>query len=417
MKKTCLFALLCVAVLLLVACVKETASLETDVEKQLEENVPTEALPASETTMPETEVFESPPISVTILDWEELETFWNSTNLDEEAYEAYADTAFYRHYSQNDITKIKEELSGMPFPYAEDYECLGMRIIPEYEKMVVKYRAADVCTFSYYFGRSFDEEKYLADSEKYTPVQLLSTEVVQSCYMVGEEDSTIDGYVRSCYVLNVGGSKVNLIIIGQPKEQAANTIANFRFGNVEEILAERQANPIDQTLTFASHAEYWDFLQCVFMDTLDMSRYLHENGYIEKGIGGQKDVMRVSKIVQDLPIPVTEKMEISSLTIDPVAETVEVLLTAGEDSVLCRLGGGVQALSEGEAIQPRFQTVTQIQSLRDRTDADQRAAGERAYSLMVEDQPMELITTGMTQEELVTVLDTFTFFGLNDSPE
>ena len=148
-----------------------------------------------------------------------------------------------------------------------------------------------------------------------------------------------------------------------------------------------------------------------------MSGYLHENGYIEKGIGGQKDVMRVSKIVQDLPIPMTDKMEISSLTIDPEAETVEVLLTAGEDSILCRLGGGVQALSEGEAIQPRFRTVTQIQSLRDRTDVDQRAAGERAYSLMVEDQPMELITTGMTQEELVTVLDTFTFFGLNDSPE
>ena len=85
-----------------------------------------------------------------------------------------------------------------------------------------------------------------------------------------------------------------------------------------------------------------------------MSGYLHENGYIEKGIGGQKAVMRVSKIVQDLPIPMTDKMEISSLTIDPEAETVEVLLTAGEDSILCRLGGGVQGTRSYMKVQPAF---------------------------------------------------------------
>ncbi|MBQ9914997.1 MAG: hypothetical protein IJO50_02515, partial [Clostridia bacterium] len=89
----------------------------------------------------------------------------------------------------------------------------------------------------------------------------------------------------------------------------------------------------------------------------------------------------------------------------------------GEDRVLCRLGGGVQAMSEGELLQQRFDNVTQIHSLRDQASVEQRAVGECTYTLMVEDQPMELITTGMNREDFVNLLDTFTFISLNDPPE
>lgn len=418
MKKSILIAILCMTVLLLNACAKETEKnvSATAPEEQLVETKLTEALPASEGDNSETEIYVEPPWSILIQDLEDLEVFWNSTDLDETAYAVYAEEKYCGEFSQEDVAQIKEALSEMPFPYAADYGWLGMVITPEDNDVVIKYRANDVCTFRYDFGKTFDEEEFRARPESYTPVPLLSTEEVQSCYMAGEEDYTIKKIIQSCYVLNVGGSQVNMILLGQRKELAAESIANFKFWNIEDLLAERRANPIDPTLTFASHRDYWDFLQCVFMETLDMSGYLHDNGYIEKGISGRKDVMRVSKMVQDLPIPKSETMEISSLRINPETEIVEVQLTDGEETLLCRLGGGVPAPPMAGVDLQSQSLPEEIQDLSQQMSTDQ-AAGVQCYTAMVEDYPMELLADGMTQTEVLDVLAGLTFFNLNTCPE
>ena len=413
MKRNICIVLLCITVLFLSACAKEA-----------EMNLPEEpaevftSVPDSEAVMPEMEVFEEPPISVDLCDWEDLKAFWNADKLDEEAYAAYAeDEYFFGYYSQEDITQIKNELSQMPFPYAEGYEFWSMEITPEYERVILSYRADETCQFRYFFGSNFDEAAYQAEPETYTPIALYRTEEVQDCYMVGEEEYLDTHNLRSIYVLNVDGKRLGLFLFNQPKEHLEDSLSKFEFGTIEDVLAKLPPEPVDTVLTFDSHRRCWEFLQCESMDYASMMEYLRENGYADKGITGRKDVQRISRFVWGLPAPMTAKMEISNLTIDPEAETVEVLLSRGEKRVLCRMGGDVQLLSEGKVLLPKLEAATQIHTIRDGTGTEESADGVRFYSLMVEDQPMEVTTTGITREEFMELLDTFTFFELNYPPE